>query len=85
MSTCVAASPCDASVATTSRSSSIESASLVGAVGVGEVHADVAQARRAEQRVHHRVGQHIGVGVAVEAQLGALELHAAEDQRAGRP
>ena len=37
--------------------------------------------RRAEQRVDHRVGQHIGVGVPLQAEL-AGDLHPAEDQPA---
>ena len=49
-------------------------------VGVGEVLADVAEAGRAEQRVDDRVGQDVGVGVALEAEL-ARDLDAAEDQR----
>ena len=42
-------------------------------VGVGEVHADVAEPGRAEQCVHDRVRQHVGVGVPVQAQLGVGE------------
>ena len=43
--------------------------------------ADVAASRRAEQSVHHRVGDDIGVGVTLEpAVVGNLD--AAEDQRA---
>ena len=50
-------------------------------VGVGEVLADVAQPGRPQQRVHDRVREDVGVGVAGQAQL-VLDAHAAEDQRA---
>ena len=40
-------------------------------VAVGEVLADVAEARRAEQRVHDRVGQDVGVGVALQPERRA--------------
>ena len=33
-------------------------------VGVGEVRADVAEARGAEKRVAERVGEHVAIGVA---------------------
>ena len=36
----------------------------VGGVAVRKVQTDVPQCGRAQQRVHHRVGQHIRVGVA---------------------
>ena len=52
-------------------------------VGVGEVLADVAEAGGAEQRVDHRVGEHVGVGVPVEAAL-VRDLDAAEHQPAAR-
>ena len=48
-------------------------------LGVGEVRADVAQACGAEQRVDHRVREHVGVGVAGEPLLVG-HLDAAEDQ-----
>ena len=49
------------------RSSAHRVGVAVALVGVGEVLADVAQPGGAEQRVDDRVGQHVGVGVAVEA------------------
>src|SRR5215213_2367505 len=48
---------------------------------VGEERADVARAGRPEQRVDHRVGEHVGVGVAGEAEL-VLDLDTAQDQAA---
>ena len=54
---------------------------LEARVGVGEVLADVAERGRAEQRVDHRVGEHVGVGVAGEPLL-VRDVDAAEDQRA---
>ena len=48
-------------------------------VVVGEERADVAHAGGAEQGVDHRVGEHVGVGVAGEAAL-VLDLDPAEDQ-----
>ena len=36
----------------------------VALVAVREVSSDVPERRRAQQRVHHRVGQHVRVGVA---------------------
>src|SRR5829696_6953343 len=53
-------------------------------VGVREVLADVAHAGRAEQRVDHRVGEHVRVRVAGEAALRLRDLHAAEHQAAAR-
>ena len=50
-------------------------------VVVGEERADVAAAGGAEQRVDHRVGEDVGVGVAGEAAL-VLDLDAAEDEPA---
>ena len=50
-------------------------------VGVGEVLADVAHRGGAEQRVDDRMGQHVGVGVAVEAEL-VRDGDPAEDERA---
>src|SRR5665811_1202495 len=47
---------------------------------VGEEGADVAAAGGAQQRVDHRVGEHVGVGVAAEA-ARVLDLHTAQDQR----
>ena len=46
---------------------------------VGEELADVAEAAGAEQRVDHRVGEHVGVGVAGEAAL-VLDLDPADHQ-----
>ena len=52
-------------------------------VGVGEVPAEVAQAHRAQHGVGQRVAH--GVGVAVTAETpGALDHHAAQDERAVR-
>ena len=42
-------------------------------VAVGEVHADVAEPGGAEQGIGHRVGEDVGIGVAVEAALGAYD------------
>ena len=53
---------------------------LVGRVVVGEVLAEVAQGGGAEQGVDDRVRQHVGVGVALEPELG-LERDAADHQR----
>ena len=50
-------------------------------VGVGKVLADVAHRGGAEQRVDDRVGEHVGVGVAVEAEL-VRDGDPAEDERA---
>ncbi len=50
-------------------------------VGVGEVLADVAHARGPQQRVGDGVGQHVGVGVTLQAAI-VLDLHAPEHQRA---
>ena len=50
-------------------------------VGVGEEVADVGQAERAEDGVGERVGQGVGVGMAVEAEVGG-DFDAAEDQLA---
>lgn len=58
---------------------------FVGPIAVRKVRADVVQARRTEQRVDHRVREHIRVGVAVQTQFRAVKLHAAEDQRPARP
>src|ERR1700722_2148629 len=53
----------------------------IALVIVGKVLADVAQACRTQQRVDHRMGKHIGVGVSVEAIL-AGDLNASQDQLA---
>ncbi len=45
--------------------------------------ADVAEARRAEQRVADGMQQHIGIGVAVEP-FRVLDLDAADDQLAAK-
>ena len=50
-------------------------------VGVGEVVPDVAETRSAQQGVDHRVGQHVGVRVAVEPAL-ERDLDPSEDQPA---
>ena len=52
-------------------------------VRVGKVRADVAQGRRAEQRVDDRVDQRIGVGVSAQTPLVG-NLHTAEYQLAIR-
>src|SRR6186997_488 len=54
---------------------------LEGRIVVGEHLADVAAAVGAEQGVDHRVGEDVGVGVALEPQV-VLDLDAAEDQPA---
>src|SRR5436853_4227717 len=54
---------------------------LPGRIVVGEHRPDVAAASGAEQCVDHRVGEDVGVGVAVEA-LVVLDLDAAEDEAA---
>ena len=48
-------------------------------IGVGEMAADIAQGRRTEDGVGDRVQQHVGVGVAQQAQV-VRDLHAADDQ-----
>ena len=44
----------------------------IALVAVGEVLADVAEARGTQQRVDHRVGKHVGVGMAVQAELRVI-------------
>ena len=56
---------------------------LPARVGVGEVSAEVAQRRRAEEGVDDRVREDIGVGVPVEADV-RRDRHAAQDERAPR-
>ena len=53
----------------------------VALVAVGEVLADVPETGSTQQRVDHRVSEHVCVGVAVEAQLTG-NLDAPENQRA---
>ena len=53
---------------------------LPARVGRGEVVAEVGQPGRAEHGVAGRVGDHVGVGVAVQAEL-ERDGHPAEDQR----
>src|SRR6202034_4441610 len=55
----------------------------IALVAVGKMLADISEAGGAEQCVDHCVGEHVGVGVAVEAQLTG-DLHATEDQRPTR-
>ena len=50
-------------------------------VGVGKVHADVAEPGRTEQCVGAGVGDDVGIAVTLEATL-AVERHAAEHQHA---
>ena len=50
-------------------------------VAVGEVRADVAERRRAEERIYQGMDQRVGVGMAGEAVLPG-ELDAAEDEPA---
>ena len=52
---------------------------LPARVRVGKVRADVAEGRRAEERVDDRVDQHVRVTVSLEPRL-ARELDAAEDK-----
>ena len=42
---------------------------LPAGIRIGKVHADVAQRRRAQQRIGDRVRQHIGVGVPFETEF----------------
>ena len=51
----------------------------VARVGVGKVLADVPQPGGPEQRVDHRVSEHVGIGVPLQTAL-VRDLHAAEDQ-----
>ena len=53
---------------------------LPARIGIGEVHADVAERERAQQRIRDGVRQHIGVRVAFQAELG-WNRNAAQDQR----
>ena len=54
---------------------------LEGGVGIGEMPADIAERRGAEQRITERMQQHIAVGVGQQARLVG-NLHAAEgDER----
>ena len=80
-STLTTRSPRSASSATTAAQQRERVGAAPALVGVGEVLADVAEARGAEQRVDHGVREHVGVGVPVEAAL-VLDLDAAEDQPA---
>lgn len=50
-------------------------------IGVGEVHADVAEGEGAEEGIGEGVEEDVGVGMAVEAEL-ARDVDAAEDERA---
>ena len=52
-------------------------------IRVREALADVAQPCSAQQRVDHRVREHVGVGVTVQAQL-ERDLHPADQQLAPR-
>ncbi len=61
--------PCSATLATTRREQLHRVGVAPALVGVGEVLADVSEAGGAEQRVDHRVGEHVRVGVAVETLL----------------
>ena len=79
-STLPTAYPSRATSATTVRSSSTESAPAQAASVSGNRRADVAEPRSAEQRVHDRVREYVGVGVARQARVVG-DLHAAEDQR----
>ena len=63
----------------TTRSRSSESASRHCSSSGGKSVAEVAEAAGAEQRVDHRVGEHVGVGVAPEPAL-VLDLDPAEHQ-----
>ena len=48
----------------------------------GEVLADIAEAQGAQQGIHDRVHQHVGIAVAIKAQaIGMVELLTAQDQR----
>ena len=78
-STLTGASPCSASSATTCPSRSTESASRQRSSLSGKWLADVAQAGGAQQRVHDRVGEHVGVGVAQQPAV-VVDLHPAEHQ-----
>ena len=71
------------SIPTTVRSRSSESASRQRLVVGREVGAEVAEPGGAEQRVDHRVGDHVGVGVALEPEL-VLDLDPAEHQPPAR-
>ena len=50
-------------------------------IGVGKVHAEVAERQRAENRIGNRMQQDVGVGMAVETAL-ERDGDAADDQRA---
>ena len=52
-------------------------------VGIGEPAADVAQRRRAQQRIHDRVQQHIRIRMTEQAGF-VRDGHPAHDQRATR-
>ena len=52
---------------------------LVLRIAVGKMMPDIAQRRSAEQSVHHRVQQHVGVGMSQQP-LAVRYLYAAEDQ-----
>ena len=56
---------------------------FVGGIGIGEEVADVGEASCAEKGIAKRVGEHVGIGVAVEAVIG-IELHATEDEGEAR-
>ena len=66
-STCDDVSPASASSATRRAQQLDRVRARVARVGVGEVLADVAERAGAEHRVDDRVGEHVGVGVAVQA------------------
>src|SRR5439155_18381945 len=51
-----------------------------GGIGVGEVHADVAEPGGPEERVGHRMGHDVGIAVAGQPTF-AFEAHAAQHQR----
>ncbi len=52
-------------------------------IGVGEVHADIAQCRRAQDGIGNGMRQHIGIGVTVQAELARNRSHRQEMR--GRP
>ena len=47
----------------------------------GEILADVTEGEGPEQRIHHRMHQHIGIAVAIQAKtIGMVQGHTPEDE-----